>query len=1189
MLLLLALRSTPAFAIDGHGATVIPSQGGVIDSRYTWSADLGGKGVWSFGFLGEAVSEPVAATYSAGRGKETEQALLDGLVGLNLRGAVSLSRRLGLGVVAPVWLSRTEWDPTTGETGAYGPRLGDIHLTVPVGLLLRKDGDGLALAAIGELVAPTGPKDSLVGGGFGGGLHLAGGYRTGVLHLAGNLGLQGGAANTLYNVDERVALRMAASVGVQPSRFLGVGAELWASPSLSDPFAAASSPAEVSVHATGLIKQHLALTAGYSTAISNGAGAAEARVTIGVGWKAQPKPDAVAVPLEPAAVGPAGPYDVLISATDDRGRPVDAHVHVEGSSGPSQDWQLGDDGKARLPLGPGAWDLTLSKEGQETQVRHFELAEGRWRPTEIEARLLARTGDQRLTVLVTDNEAQGVENAEVTVDSEGRGTSSNTGQLTIDGIAAGSHEVRVTQADFTGPASITVAATPTGNDTTFTDVPAAVVTLERPPGAVRVVTRSNQGAVIDAAVRFLGSGSDTGEPQEDHGPEPIGDDGQHTFQLTPGRWTAVVSAASFGIQEREILIVPGQTTLVTVDVVLATEVGAAGLNLRVVDSDGRAVEGAEVRLDDRPIGSTSNVGTLSVTGLREGNTALTVRGRGLRTTAPRTVELVAGTRDLVISVDYLPGTVEILARGPDGPVQDAMVRFVGPGNEPARALGPDGRGNYTLPGGEWEVVLSSPEFGLQSRDVIVRPDETSLIFIDARLLVSEKGESSLVLVVRDADGRPVEGAHIRLDGAEVGTTSTGGEITLGALQAGTRSIAVSGDIFQDYSSDAVELKGGTNTVDVQLDYKTTVIRLRAHDPADQPVDAVVRLYGAMGVAPTRLGSGGERLFALTTGPWTVALSSETFGVSEQDFTVKESPTPALVDMLLTPPERVETTLTLVAVDGEGQPVQGATATMGAVTQVLGEDGAIRLEDLEPGSFPIAIAAPGYKPAVDRTFTLAVGAQERTIRMEALPRELSVTVVDAKGRPVDAAVIVQHAGGKPGTPVQTGADGVWERAMQPGEWRVIVSAPGFGAQQSDVSLPAGEGEFPVTLTLTDARVEVTAQQVTISDQVHFPTNSAAILADSFRILDEVASTLLVHPEIRSVEVQGHTDDVGGAEYNLDLSQRRANAVRLYLIAKGIAPARLVAKGYGLTVPIAENTSEKGRAKNRRVQFVIGAGG
>lgn len=1187
-MLLLILGSTPAFAIDGHGATVIPSQGGVIDPRYTWSGDLGGQGVWSFGLLGEGVSEPIAATYSAGRGKETEQALLDGLVGLNLRGAVSLSRRLGLGIVAPVWLSRTEWDPSTGERDAYGPRLGDIHLTVPVGLVTRKDSDGLALAAIGELVAPTGPKESLVGGGFGGGLHLAGGYRTGVLHLAGNLGLQGGAANTLYNVDERAALRVAASVGVQPSRSFGVGAELWASPSLSDPFAAASSPAEVSVHATGLMWQHLALTAGYSTAISNGAGAAEARVTIGVGWKAQPKPDAVIVPLEPAAVGPAGPYDVLITATDDRGRPVDAHVHVVGP-GALQDWQLGDDGKARLPLGPGAWDLTLSKEGQETQVRHFELAEGRWRPTEIEARLLERTGDQRLTVLVTDNEAQGVENAEITVDSEGRGTSSNTGELTIDGIAAGTHEVRVTQADFTGPASLSVAATPTGNDTTFPDMPAAVVTLERPPGAVRVVTRSNQGAVVDAAVRFIGSGSDTGEPQEDHGPEPIGDDGQHTFQLTPGRWTAVVSAASFGIQEREILIVPGQTTLVTVDVVLAAEVGAAGLNLRVVDSDGRPVEGAEVRLDDHAIGSTSNVGTLSVTGLREGDTALTVRGRGLRTTAPRTIELVAGTRDLVISVDYLPGTVEILARGPDGPVQDAMVRFVGPGNEPARALGPDGRGNYTLPGGEWEVVLSSPEFGLQSRDVIVRPDETSLIFIDARLLVSEKGESSLVLVVHDADGRPVEGAHIRLDGAEVGTTSTGGEITLGALQAGTRSIAVSGDIFQDYSSDAVELRGGTNTVDVKLDYKTTVIRLRAHDPADQPVDAVVRLYGAMGVPPARLGSGGERLFALTTGPWTVALSSETFGVSEKDFAVRESPTPALVDILVTPPARVETTLRLVVVDGGNQPVQGATATLGAVAQLLGEDGAIQLEGLEPGPFPIQITAPGYKPAVDRTFTLAAGMQERTMRMVALPRGLRVTVIDPKGRPVDAAVIVQHAGGKPATPVQTGADGVWERAMAPGEWRVIVSAPGFGAQQSDVSLPAGEGDFPVTLTLSDARVGVTAQQVTISDQVHFPTNSAAILADSFRILDEVASTLLVHPEIRSVEVQGHTDDVGGAEYNLDLSQRRANAVRLYLIAKGIEPARLVAKGYGLTVPIAENSSERGRAKNRRVQFLIGAGG
>ncbi len=1183
--LLLALA--PAFALDGHGATVLPAQPGVIDARYTWDGELE-KGAWSFGALGEVIEQPLTVSYNSGVGVTEDVALMDDVYGLNLRGAVSISRRLGFGIVVPVWLSSVEWSASTGDEFGPGTRLGDIHVSVPVGILTPEDGQGLALGAVAELVAPTGSSDLLYGNGFGGGAHLAAGYRSGMLHLAGNVGVQGATDAQLDNVDQRLALRGSALVGVQPFSFGGAAVELWTAPGLLSGVTAASTPAEVSLHVSGLVGRHVSITGGYGVALGSGAGASRGRVTVGVGWQQRPASGPTLEPVvnEPVTAGPPTPYDILVTATDARGKPVDAHLHVQGND-TAQDWQLGDDGKTRVPLAPGEWALTLSAAGQETQERRFTLEPGRWRPAELEARLMPRTGDERLSVLVTDNEAHGVETAEVTVDNESRGTTSNTGVLILDGVAHGDHEVRASQGDFTGPASLTVAATPTGNDTTFTDMPAAVVTLERPPGAVRVVTRSNQGAVADAAVRFLGAGSDTGEPQEEHGAEAIGADGERTFQLTPGRWTAVVSAAAFGVQERDIVIEPGQTTLVSVDVVLAASVGAAGLSVRVVDTDGRPVEGAEVRINDAPVGATSNVGTLSLGGLAAGNVAVTVRGKGLLPTPPRTVELVAGQRDIVISVDYSPGTVQILARGPDGPVRDAMVRFIGPDNQPASALGPDGRGMYSLKGGDWEVVLSSAEFGLQSRNVTVRPDETSLIFIDARLLVSEKGGATLSLSVQDADGRPVEGARIRLDGSDVGTTSTGGDLSLGSLQPGTRSVAVTGDIFQDYASDAVELKPGTNAVAVKLKYRTTVIRLRAHDPANAPVDAVVRLYGAIEVAPASLGSGGERLFALTAGAWTVALSSETMGVSEKSFDVVESPTPQLVDMLVTPPVKVVTSLRLVAIDASGSPVRGVTATIGTQAQALGDDGSIKLEGLQPGPLPLKLSAPGYTPVVDAAFALATGPQERVVRLDALPRNLGVKVVDPKGKPVDAAVIVQResVSGTAVKAVQAGADGIVEGSYQPGSWRVVVAAPDYGAQQQDVRLPAGEGTFAVVMTLTRANVEVTAEQVTIRDQVHFPTNSAAISADSFRILDEVASTLLVHPELRAVEIQGHTDDVGGAEYNLDLSQRRANAVRLYLVSKGIEAGRLQARGYGLTVPIAPNTSESGRSKNRRVQFVI----
>ncbi|MEO0183664.1 MAG: OmpA family protein, partial [candidate division WOR-3 bacterium] len=80
-------------------------------------------------------------------------------------------------------------------------------------------------------------------------------------------------------------------------------------------------------------------------------------------------------------------------------------------------------------------------------------------------------------------------------------------------------------------------------------------------------------------------------------------------------------------------------------------------------------------------------------------------------------------------------------------------------------------------------------------------------------------------------------------------------------------------------------------------------------------------------------------------------------------------------------------------------------------------------------------------------------------------------------------------------------------------------------------------------------------------------------------------LTMHPEIE-VEIQGHTDDIGADAYNLKLSQKRAEAVRDYLINKHmIEPVRLIPVGYGERRPIADNSTEEGRRKNRRVEFLI----
>ena len=105
---------------------------------------------------------------------------------------------------------------------------------------------------------------------------------------------------------------------------------------------------------------------------------------------------------------------------------------------------------------------------------------------------------------------------------------------------------------------------------------------------------------------------------------------------------------------------------------------------------------------------------------------------------------------------------------------------------------------------------------------------------------------------------------------------------------------------------------------------------------------------------------------------------------------------------------------------------------------------------------------------------------------------------------------------------------------------------------------------------------------IALQINFDTGNAVIKADSFPQLDQVAAALKQAPAL-AIEVGGHTDNVGAPASNQTLSEARAKAVMKYLTDKGTAPARLTAKGYGQTKPIADNRTEAGRATNRRVEL------
>jgi OmpA-OmpF porin, OOP family len=152
----------------------------------------------------------------------------------------------------------------------------------------------------------------------------------------------------------------------------------------------------------------------------------------------------------------------------------------------------------------------------------------------------------------------------------------------------------------------------------------------------------------------------------------------------------------------------------------------------------------------------------------------------------------------------------------------------------------------------------------------------------------------------------------------------------------------------------------------------------------------------------------------------------------------------------------------------------------------------------------------------------------------------------------------------------------------------------GGKETWVFVQANENDGSYLMTASER--EAMKQDVSVNEMadkltkdgfvtlyVNFDTGKSTIKPDSTKTLDDAAKALNVAADFR-VEVAGHTDNVGSPEANLRLSQERAQAVMAALVARGVKADRLTAKGYGQTVPIADNRTEEGRAKNRRVELV-----
>ncbi|MCB9687604.1 MAG: OmpA family protein [Alphaproteobacteria bacterium] len=1239
---LLAASVRPASASDLDGEALPVSRASEGDTTTVWTAPEGTRGRVAAGLRIEAVDDPALFTAVEGTATTTWH-LVDTAVSFQPHARWSVLDRMDLAASLPVYgyLRGVRADEPGVQQG--GPALGDLMLAAPI----RLTGEGTGLGVVPMVTLPTGNRGRSVGeGGPTGGVlgtFAVGGAGT---RLQGHLGAVL-RPNAFVFAQSRGPLALPVALGVT-QRVTGatwLQAELRGTPALGVdlvagelPSALPGLPFEAFVGVGGRLGS-VWTTGAAARGITDGVGAARWRAALDVTWTSD-RDGTV-----PEVVSEEPPFELVV--LDDRGRPVTGAEVVVGAQivGTTDEdgvvalddpprWSKGvqvradrflpatvtqpEDETARavriplawaptpiagevrdpagrvvdatvvatsedhpgetvegrlgeLTLPAGTWRLTVSAEGLGTQVREVVVEPALGAPDPLEVLLLPDEGGHSgMAVVITDPEGRPVERARVLIDGVPVGTTASGGVLELAGLTAGPHQVEVLHEAFTGAL---VADLQTADDAVL-DVP---VPLQRVPGSVKVVVRDGVGRPVpDAVARFVG-------PRR-LPPMALGERGERVQVLGAGDWQVIVTSARYGVQERSLRVPEDRYELMVVEVVLQPdEQGEAELVVRLVDPAGLPVEGASVLLDEVPYGATSSGGTLEVGHLRAGVRTLAVRMDGLRPLADRDLVLVEGRQEQVIKAEWKPGLVDVHVRGPEGPVGDARVRLFGDENVGPDDVGPSGRHRMTVPAGSWTVMVTSAEYGVQERDLVVAPDSNVRHVADFVLAPIEGGLGALAVRVVGPDERPVEGALVLLDGEERGRTANSGTLRLTDLQVGEREVQVLADPYRERTA-RVRLMEGERELEVALDYAPGAVKVHVHRGEEPVDDAFVRFLGEAVGSPRPVDPDGDLLARLDPGLWLVVATSASAGVAEWDLEVEDRGGLQVVDLDMAGVAVDRSDLLVQVVDTDGRPVEEAQVWIDGQAKAgdTQQGGVVLARSLTPGTVTLTVQAPDHLPSEPITVELVPGTVERIVvlRFEAVP--VTVRTVDESGAPVDATV--QWVGPDDVAPL-VAEQGEVQTRLAPGRWRVIARS-GSLSGEGTARLSLGDEPRPLEIVLHPTGAVMAGEQVVIAEQVHFDFGQATLRGDSAAILDQVAQVLIAEQDVVRVEVQGHTDDIGGVAVNQALSQARAQAVVDALVERGVPREELIAVGYGPTRPLVPNDSDEGRATNRRVQFEVG---
>ena len=264
---------------------------------------------------------------------------------------------------------------------------------------------------------------------------------------------------------------------------------------------------------------------------------------------------------------------------------------------------------------------------------------------------------------------------------------------------------------------------------------------------------------------------------------------------------------------------------------------------------------------------------------------------------------------------------------------------------------------------------------------------------------------------------------------------------------------------------------------------------------------------------------------------------------------------------------------------------GPVTNLGSPINTAGNDGALIVSlDGRTGYY----ATDNYKGEQKDNLDIYAFDLPKKFRPQAMTY-IKGRILSNKGLPLTAIVNIEYLSGLPlKTKYKTNANGEFLAAAPVGIPTLInVSSEGYIFYSDHINYKEtryGVDPYLIDIEMSELVSIQPSSTPVILKNVFFESGKSVLLDISHNEIEYLKKLLIDHPDI-TIEITGHTDNVGNDKDNLELSQARANAVKNALVQKDIASSRIIAKGVGEAFPIASNEDEEGRATNRRTEFVI----